>query len=108
MATALEDVYDIKPELVLLGSLKELGQKMRAARREGDPSWIAMSYQHAMMDGKASLGPVEAMDNRRYPNVKPESLRDFLRRTPLEELNDAYSKTGDYQWEDESWTTAKI
>jgi hypothetical protein len=98
MAAALEDVYAIQPEVVLLGSLEGLSQKMHAALQSGDPSWVAMFYQHTIMTTKGKLGPIETIDNKRYPNVKPESLRDFLRRTPLEDTNDVYQEASDYCW----------
>lgn len=95
IAAVMKESYNIKSEVVRLGSLDELYPKMHAVREEGTSlAWIAMFYQYYLTNGQTLLGPVGTLDNKRYPNVKAESLKDFFRRVPLEELNDAYGKLG--------------
>lgn len=92
----MEEVYGIKPAAEQLGSLDELYEKMHALKEAGqDLSWIAMFYQYYLTNGQTMLGPIDTLDNKRYPNVKPETLGDFFRRTPLSDIYDAYTKAGD-------------
>src|ERR1700712_3417362 len=78
IAADLEEVYGIKPEIVRLGSLAELHLKMHAAKKEDDPMvWKPLFYQYYMINGQTNLGPIETLDNPKYPSVVPETLKDF-------------------------------
>ncbi len=40
--------------------------------------WIALQYHHNMVSGRAKLAP---LDNDRYPDIRPETVEQFARRT---------------------------
>jgi hypothetical protein len=91
----MEEVYGIKPETVRLGSLDELYSQMHAVKNEGSSmAWKAMFYQYYVTNGQTLVGPIETLDNQKYPSVMPETLKDYFRRVSIDELNDAYGKLG--------------
>jgi nucleoside-diphosphate-sugar epimerase len=63
-----------------LGTLEALKHGI-LARRGREPenvyAWLPLMYAEGMFGGKASLGPLA---NGRYPEIKPESVRDTIAR----------------------------
>jgi uncharacterized protein YbjT (DUF2867 family) len=63
-----------------LGTLEALQREIQA-RRSREPenvyAWLPLMYAEGMFSGNASLGPLA---NERYPEIKPESVRDTLAR----------------------------
>ncbi|KAK3685191.1 nmrA-like family protein [Podospora appendiculata] len=102
IVATLNRVYNTHIHLEHRGSLAELFATMyeRRAPLKDDPSYGAylqympLFYEYFCTTGLAHLGPLDALDNARYPSIKPETLEDFLRRTPLRELEVAFSKAG--------------
>lgn len=60
-------VYGIKAELERLGSLEDVYEQRSAG-----------SQQDFLLIGKIALG--ESLNNRRYSEIKQESVQDYLRR----------------------------
>ena len=65
--------------LQALGTLDDLDAEL--ARRQGqspdDPmAWVGLQYERAMASGR---GKLRAIDNARYPDIKPTSIAAFLR-----------------------------
>ncbi|KAK3328225.1 nmrA-like family protein [Cercophora scortea] len=102
IVATLNKVYNANIHLELRGSLAELFATMheRRAPLKDDPSYSAylqympLFYEYFCTSGLAHLGPLDTMDNARYPSIKAETLEDFLTRTPLLELEVAFSKAG--------------
>ncbi|GHE81708.1 hypothetical protein GCM10017786_10310 [Amycolatopsis deserti] len=63
-----------------LGSADELRAEIarRAAATDNPFEYVALQYQWCMVSGKAKF---DNLDNARYPQVKPQSLTDFVRAT---------------------------
>ena len=71
-------------ELVRAGGLDDLARLIMADRAahpdsesEEFPSWQRLQYTHNMASGVTKLTPVE---NQRYPEIEPTTLRQFLSR----------------------------
>ena len=69
--------------MVRHGSLDELRTRIaeRLASAPGDMyGWLPLMYALAMFSGEAQLG---ALANDRYPDIRPETLRDAIGRGAL-------------------------
>lgn len=80
--------------------MDELYKRMHEVKKQSEPNdlaWVALFYQYYMTNGQCHIGPIGSLDNNnnKYPAVKRETLEDFFKRIPLEELNGAYGKAGD-------------
>jgi nucleoside-diphosphate-sugar epimerase len=62
------------------GSVTDLAALIADKQRTAvDPwEWIALQYHHNMVSGRAKLDP---LDNERYPEIRPETVEDFARRS---------------------------
>ena len=62
------------------GSLDDLvrliADKQRTAANPFE--WIGLQYHHNMVSGRGKLTP---LDNARYPEVQPETVEKYARRT---------------------------
>jgi nucleoside-diphosphate-sugar epimerase len=71
------------PALREMGSLEELDRQIEA-RRKAEPenmyAWLPLMYARGLFGGKALLGGLE---NARYPEIQPESLRAAIERGAL-------------------------
>lgn len=54
-----------------------------------------MFYQYHLINGQSYVGEDDKLDNDKYPEIKAETVEDFLRRQPLEKLPDAMAIAGD-------------
>jgi hypothetical protein len=71
------------PDLEALGTLDQRRDEIarrRAAEPEKVTAWLPLMYPLGLFGGQARLGPLE---NARYPNVRPESLRAAMARGAL-------------------------
>jgi nucleoside-diphosphate-sugar epimerase len=77
VAKLLEKRYGSPPELVCLGSMDQLRQRVDAARSIDNRAFdvLPLFYVYYIQNGQTLLGDV---DNQRYPWVKPETMEDFL------------------------------
>ncbi|KAL5318106.1 hypothetical protein ACEPPN_015211 [Leptodophora sp. 'Broadleaf-Isolate-01'] len=78
MVDDIESVYGVKPVLERLGSLQDLSLRVNSAGSSQDT--IAAAMYHTLT-GKVTLGG--DLDNARYPGIKPETFRDFLKKNQL-------------------------
>lgn len=72
-----------RPSVVRHGSLDELRTRIaeRLASAPGDMyGWLPLMYALGMFSGEAQLG---ALANDRYPDIRPETLRDAIGRGAL-------------------------
>jgi nucleoside-diphosphate-sugar epimerase len=79
MLDAVEEVTGRTYERASRGTVQELEAEVARARAE-DPTRMAATiggYQVAMLTGRTAL---EDLQNDRYPQVRPETFRDVLRR----------------------------
>jgi hypothetical protein len=64
------------------GTVEEL-RRLIDETKEKDPAnqraYAFYQYAWAMVSGKAKLDP---LDNGRYPNIRPMTMREFLSRSP--------------------------
>ena len=77
-----EEFAGCKLELRNPGSvdeLKELIENKKRENPEAQAAYVFYQYQWAMVSGKAKL---DELDNERYPDIKPMSMRDFLSHKP--------------------------
>jgi hypothetical protein len=93
----MKAVYGINPTLERLGSVEDAKAKLQELTTEDQSplATLALRYQIFMLQKRFQVGPIENLNNKDYPEVKRETFREFLMRTPLEGLNDAYGKVGD-------------
>lgn len=56
---------------------------------------MTMFYQYHLINGQSYVGEDDKLDNDKYPEIKAETVEDFLRRQPLEKLPDAMAIAGD-------------
>ncbi|KAH7356202.1 hypothetical protein BKA66DRAFT_473741 [Pyrenochaeta sp. MPI-SDFR-AT-0127] len=87
IADEFAEVYGKKPQLECLGSKEDLFNTMRKAF-EKDPSniyaYLAMFYQYYCTNGQTYLK--KDLDNKRYPQVKPTTFKDFMASNKIEDL----------------------
>ncbi|KAH9205698.1 hypothetical protein DL95DRAFT_317075 [Leptodontidium sp. 2 PMI_412] len=85
MVDDIESVYGVKPVLERLGSLQDLSLRVNSTGSSQDTiAELANRYSAAMyhtLTGKVTLGG--DLDNARYPGIKPETFRDFLKKNQL-------------------------
>ena len=82
-AQAWEKGHARKVTLKRLGSLEELEQETKrriAAEPTNLYAWLPLMYARGMYGGQALLGPTE---NARYPEIKPETVVDAIKRGAL-------------------------
>lgn len=90
MAQTFQEVYGVEPTLENLGSLEELYTKMKLALKEQPENmmaWPGLHYKYYMANGSTSLGK---LDNDRFPEVKPKSVKEFLESRPRDQLTSSY------------------
>ena len=65
-----------------LGSVEDLKSSIDSRRMAGRPlmEYIADQYVYCMVSGK---GRLDALDNDRYPGIRPETVDQFIRRAML-------------------------
>ncbi|PVH67975.1 NAD(P)-binding protein [Cadophora sp. DSE1049] len=83
-----ESVYGTKPATERLGSLDDLWAE---ANKEGEQDFVKAGTWF-IMTGQVHLG--EASDAKRYPHVKPDTLRDFFTTHEMENLRTAVNSLG--------------
>ncbi|EEU33939.1 uncharacterized protein NECHADRAFT_55821 [Fusarium vanettenii 77-13-4] len=91
IAATFQEVYGIQPKLERLGSLDDLKTQMNALRAKnpsGVFSYMFLFFMYYWLNGQTFVGPVT--DNERYPEVKPETWEEFLKKRGLDELPQAY------------------
>eukprot|EP00879_Flechtneria_rotunda_P001089 GHRR01001230.1.p1 GENE.GHRR01001230.1~~GHRR01001230.1.p1 ORF type:complete len:304 (+),score=62.00 GHRR01001230.1:194-1105(+) len=78
IAQAIRDVKGYNVKEVSRGSIDDLKAEIKRLR-EADPSniwsYIPLMYMLPMLDGRGKLKNIQ---NDRYPNIKPTSLREFF------------------------------
>ncbi|KAH6886148.1 hypothetical protein B0T10DRAFT_575796 [Thelonectria olida] len=87
IAEAFQEVYGIETKLERLGSLDDLKKHMHATQAANPAnlySYLALFYAYYSFNGQTFLG--ETL-NDKYPEVKPETLADFLRTHTVEDLS---------------------
>ncbi|KAF9638036.1 hypothetical protein BFW01_g8933 [Lasiodiplodia theobromae] len=80
IADAIRSVRGVQAQVETLGTLDSLYKRMHELKQqypENPFKYMAMFYQYYCVNGQCYLGD---LDNGRYPEVRPESLEDFLRR----------------------------
>jgi len=79
-AESISHAYGLRIEPKMQGSVDDLvrliAEKQTTAANPWE--WIALQYHHNMVSGRAKLHP---LDNARYPDIHPESVEQFARRT---------------------------
>ncbi|KAL2688940.1 hypothetical protein Neosp_002990 [[Neocosmospora] mangrovei] len=91
IAATFQEVYGIQPKLERLGSLDDLKTQMNALRAKNPSdvfSYMFLFFMYYWLNGQTFVGPVT--DNERYPEVKPETWEEFLKKRSLDELPQAY------------------
>ncbi|KAK3690253.1 hypothetical protein B0T22DRAFT_424064 [Podospora appendiculata] len=82
IAAAIGRATGTEPKLERLGSLEEL-KTLMTETRDKDPAniyaYLPYFYEYYMINGLALFGP--ETDNAKYPEIKPESWEDFVRRS---------------------------
>jgi len=65
--------------LTTLGTVDELRAEItrQASLTQNPFDYVALQYQWCMVSGKAKFS---ALDNAKYPQIKPGSLEDFVRK----------------------------
>lgn len=96
IAEDMEAVYGIKPELERLGSLEDVYDQRNVGGRQDlqSQAWKQQNplskpggltcnsvVTYFLLTGKIALG--ESLDNRRYSEIKQESVQDYLRRNDV-------------------------
>jgi uncharacterized protein YbjT (DUF2867 family) len=82
LGAIFEEVRGVKVKIENAGSLGDLERtigKLRSADEAPTnvfPVWQQLQYVRDMASGRGKLSP---LDNARYPSVRPQSVRDFLR-----------------------------
>ncbi|EEU39711.1 uncharacterized protein NECHADRAFT_43674 [Fusarium vanettenii 77-13-4] len=81
--------YGFKPELNLVGSKEDLYKHMYEVQ-EKEPDnvfkYMVLFYKYYLINGQTHLGAIE---NSKYPDIKPETFRDFLSRHTVGQLSQA-------------------
>lgn len=80
IAEAIRSVQGIQAQVASFGSLDTLYKQMHELKQQHPENpfiYMAMFYQYYGLSGQCYLGD---LDNSKYPEVRPESLEDFLRR----------------------------
>jgi nucleoside-diphosphate-sugar epimerase len=83
LAAVFEEVRGARVTIESAGTLADLsraidGMRARApAEAEVFPIWQAMQYTRDMASGRGALSP---LDNARYPDIEPTTVRELLRR----------------------------
>ncbi|KAH7059085.1 hypothetical protein B0J12DRAFT_737685 [Macrophomina phaseolina] len=81
-----------------LGSLDKLYKKIHGLKEHFPQDilkYSAMVYQSYCINGQWHIGGEGSrLDKNKYPNIRPETVEDFLRRTPLELLPETMSIAG--------------
>ncbi|RTE72593.1 hypothetical protein BHE90_012993 [Fusarium euwallaceae] len=81
--------YGLKPELNLVGSKEDLYKHMYEVQ-EKEPDnvfkYMVLFYKYFLINGQTHLGAIE---NSKYPDIKPETFRDFLSRHTVDQLSQA-------------------
>ncbi|UKZ74670.1 hypothetical protein TrVFT333_002340 [Trichoderma virens FT-333] len=85
-----EKVYNVKSDVVVKGSAKELYDKMWRVRQQPSSSpvdYMAMFYQHYIINEQTYVGPYLDIT---YPDVKRLSFEDFMKDVAVDELPNTY------------------
>ena len=79
-ARIIGEVTGTTPQTVSQGTLDELMEKMKGAKAAGVYTWDTLPwfYHYYMSTGQTELG--EQVDNGRWPEVHPESVKEFVGR----------------------------
>ena len=106
VAAAYSEVYGVEPEMMRLGSLEDLHRQFvetRKAQPNNIYTWMPLlvsslvvsyytvflaltvyrNYNSVMLNGSTSL---QKLDNNRYPQISPSSVRQFLQKHKREDL----------------------
>lgn len=79
-AASISRAFDRRIEAKTQGSVNDLArliaEKQKSATNPWE--WIALQYHHNMVSGRAKL---DVLDNARYPDIVPETVEQFARRT---------------------------
>eukprot|EP00730_Choanoeca_flexa_P018547 TRINITY_DN9021_c0_g2_i2.p2 TRINITY_DN9021_c0_g2~~TRINITY_DN9021_c0_g2_i2.p2 ORF type:complete len:303 (+),score=71.00 TRINITY_DN9021_c0_g2_i2:115-1023(+) len=85
LVAVAEEARGITMVVKTLGTMGDLDEHI-ATHRAKDPawenvmSWLPHCYYRAMLDGSGALTQI---DNDRYPNVKPTTIKDYLQSSGL-------------------------
>lgn len=83
LVKAYEEASGKTITIVNQGSMADLDQEI-ARRRAAEPdnfyAWLPLMYYRGSFGGK---GKLKAIANSRYPNIQPESVREYVRREQL-------------------------
>lgn len=80
LLAAYEEVTGNKLEKKPLGSVAELKAWIAAKKplANSPVDYVPQQYEYAMVSG---LGKLDNIQNDRYPNIKPLTLREYLQQT---------------------------
>ncbi|KAI9875050.1 MAG: hypothetical protein M1830_008988 [Pleopsidium flavum] len=86
IAKLLQNQYGDMPQMQSKGSLESLRAACDEARKGNSVSYqnLPLFYSYYIQTGKAYMG--DDLDNDRYPNVKPESMEDFLKANDVRKM----------------------
>lgn len=90
IAKLLEEEYRTKIVLENCGTMDDLKHMVDNLRKEKPDdiyAWMGLLYLHWMSSEEARLDGVE---NDRYPQVKPTTVRGFLKQHTLKDVSTAY------------------
>ncbi|KAI2617743.1 nmrA-like family protein [Hypoxylon sp. NC1633] len=104
ISDSFEKIYGVKPKLECQGSLDDLFKHMHGLQKNKPQDFLAyifLFFQYYMGNGQTLIGP--AVENDKYPQVKPVSWEDFLRAVPQDKLPSAHDDAGQDEQE-KGWT----
>ncbi|EHK23067.1 uncharacterized protein TRIVIDRAFT_28606 [Trichoderma virens Gv29-8] len=90
IAQSFEKVYNVKSDVVVKGSAKELYDKMWSVRQQPSSSpadYMAMFYQHYIINEQTYVGPYLDIT---YPDIKRLSFEDFMKGVAVDKLPNTY------------------
>ncbi|EKG09661.1 hypothetical protein MPH_13269 [Macrophomina phaseolina MS6] len=83
IADIMQSVHGIRPRLESLGTVAECNQR-RLADEQNNLAKLHAEASYFLVTGKPSLG--EDLDNSRYPEVKLETIRDYLEAREIDDI----------------------
>lgn len=88
-----KSVYGVEPAVERIGSLEDLYAK---ANEGGEQDFI-LTGTYLISKGVVNLE--KKFDYEKYPDIKPEKVRDFFKRRPLSELAGSLDAVGQEWWD---------